>query len=53
MTPDQLLRSLERADPKPVYLFLGPEVFKRRLCREAVIGKLLQPEERDGGADTP
>lgn len=49
MTPDQFLRSLERADPKPVYLFLGPEVYRRRLCREALVGKLLQPEERDGG----
>jgi DNA polymerase-3 subunit delta len=49
MTPDQFLRSLERADPKPVYLFLGPEVHRRRLCREAVISKLLRPEERDGG----
>jgi DNA polymerase-3 subunit delta len=49
MTPDQFLRSLERTDPKPVYLFLGPEVYRRRLCREAIITKLLQPEEREGG----
>jgi DNA polymerase-3 subunit delta len=49
MTPDHFLRSLERTDPKPVYLFLGPEVYRRRLCREAVIGKLLPPEERGDG----
>jgi DNA polymerase-3 subunit delta len=49
MTPDQFLRSLERIDPKPVYLFLGPEVYRRRLCREAIITKLLQPEEREDG----
>jgi DNA polymerase-3 subunit delta len=49
MTPDQFLRSLERQDPKPVYLFLGPEVHRRRLCREALINKLLPGEEREGG----
>jgi len=49
MTPDQFLRSLDRQDPKPVYLFLGPEVYRRRLCREALIARLLQPEEREDG----
>ena len=49
MTPDQFLRALERTAPKPVYLFLGPEVYRRRLCREAIITKLLQPEEREDG----
>jgi DNA polymerase-3 subunit delta len=49
MTPDQFLRSMERTDPKPAYLFLGPEVYRRRLCREAVIARLLQPEEREDG----
>lgn len=49
MTPDQFLRSLDRQNPKPAYLFLGPEVHRRRLCRESLIGKLLQPDEREGG----
>ncbi len=49
MTPDRLLSDLKKRDPAPVYLFLGPEPFARDQCREAIIDKLLAPEERESG----
>jgi DNA polymerase-3 subunit delta len=49
VTPDQLIRSLELQPPKPVYLFLGPEIHRRRQCREALRRKVLAAEERESG----
>lgn len=49
MTPEQFIRSLELQPPKPVYLFLGPEMHRRRQCREALLGKVLAAEERESG----
>ncbi len=41
MTPQQLLAQLGRAKPAPAYLFLGPEGFSRRRCRQALMEKIL------------
>ena len=49
VTPEQFIRSLELQPPKPVYLFLGPEIQRRRQCREALLGKVLAAEERESG----
>ena len=49
MTPDEFLRSIEKRDPQPAYLFLGPEAWARDRCRKALIHKVLPPEEREQG----
>ena len=49
MTPDEFLRSIEKRDPQPAYLFLGPEAWARDRCRKALIDKVLPPEEREQG----
>jgi DNA polymerase-3 subunit delta len=49
MTPEQLLKTLEKKSPDPVYLFLGPEAWRRRSCRQAIVNKLLSPEEIENG----
>jgi DNA polymerase-3 subunit delta len=49
MTPDEFLRSIEKRDPQPAYLFLGPEGWSRDRCRRALIERMLSPEEREEG----
>jgi DNA polymerase-3 subunit delta len=49
MTPEQFIRTLELQPPRPVYLFLGPEIHRRRQCREALLRKVLPAEERESG----
>jgi DNA polymerase III subunit delta len=50
MTPDQFLRDVEKKAPAPVYLFAGPEAYRRRACREALISKALpDPAAREDG----
>ncbi|MGO9240499.1 MAG: DNA polymerase III subunit delta [Bryobacteraceae bacterium] len=49
MTPEQFIRSLQLQPPRPAYLFLGPEIHRRRQCREALLDKVLPPEERSSG----
>ena len=41
MTADQFLRQVEREGPQPVYLFQGPEQFRRRACRAALLRRAL------------
>jgi DNA polymerase-3 subunit delta len=41
MTPEQFLRALDRQGPAAAYLFIGPETFRRRACRQALIEKVL------------
>lgn len=49
MTPDQFIRSLEKQPPEPVYLFVGPECYRREGCRKRLLEAVLQPEEREEG----
>ena len=49
MTPDEFLRSIEKREPQPAYLFLGPEGWSRDRCRRALIERMLAPEEREEG----
>lgn len=44
MTPDQLLRTIEKKSPAPVYLFVGPETWRRRGCRDTIVDKMLGEE---------
>lgn len=41
MKPEQFLRDLEKKAPAPVYLFTGPETYRRRACRAALLDRLL------------
>jgi DNA polymerase-3 subunit delta len=49
MTPENFLSSIARQAPAPAYLFLGPEAYRRGLCRKALIERVLAPEEIDAG----
>ena len=49
MTPDEFLRSIQKRDPQPAYLFLGPEGWSRDRCRRALIDCMLGAEEREEG----
>jgi DNA polymerase III subunit delta len=50
MTPDEFLRSIEKRDPQPAYLFVGPEAWARDRCRRALIDRVLpQEEDREQG----
>lgn len=49
MLPDQFVASLQRQEPAPVYLFVGPEGFRRGACRRALLEKFLPAEEREEG----
>jgi DNA polymerase III subunit delta len=49
MTPEQFLRQLPRQDPAAAYLFLGPEQYRRRACKAALLDKALPAGEREQG----
>lgn len=49
MTPEQFLQRIQKAEPAPVYLFLGPEAYQLGICRRALVGKILPPEDRESG----
>src|SRR5574341_56770 len=49
MTPEQFLAQIQRQGPAPVYLFLGPEPYRRELCRRALVDSVLRTEEREDG----
>ncbi|MBI5086294.1 MAG: DNA polymerase III subunit delta [Acidobacteria bacterium] len=49
MSPDQFLRTISKQPPEPVYLFAGPESYRRTACRAALLDKVLTPDEREEG----
>ncbi len=49
MTPEQFLVQIRKQLPAPVYLFLGPDNYRRELCRRALVERTLAPEERAEG----
>lgn len=49
MSPDQFLNSMVRQPLAPAYLFLGPEAYRRGLCRKALIERVLAPEDLEAG----
>jgi DNA polymerase-3 subunit delta len=49
MTPAEFLRDLNERGPRPVYLFLGSEPYRREACRRALIERALPPDGRDAG----
>jgi len=49
MSPDQFLARMKKGIFAPAYLFLGPEAYDRRRCRQALLDVTLAPEEREEG----
>jgi DNA polymerase-3 subunit delta len=49
LSPEQFLQRLRKGPPAPVYLFIGPELYQLGLCRQALIHKVLPPEDRENG----
>ncbi len=49
MLPSDFVRSLTAGPPNPVYLFLGAEAYRRRVCRRKLIARALPESERDSG----
>ncbi len=41
MTPEQFIQRIQKVPPAPAYLFLGQEGYGRRLCKEALLKKVL------------
>lgn len=48
MTPEQFLAKINKDRPAPAYLFLGQEGYQRRLCKEALIRRILPDSNNDG-----
>ncbi len=49
MTPEQFLAKLEEQAPAPAYLFLGQEGYQRRLCRDAIVERVLPGDAKSDG----
>lgn len=46
MTPEQFLARISKQPPAAAYLFLGPEGYQRRVCKEALLNRVLPGEAR-------
>ncbi len=49
MTPEQFLSQIRRQEPAPAYLFVGPEPYRRNLCRRALCDAVLGAEDLEQG----
>jgi DNA polymerase III subunit delta len=49
MTPEQFLARIEKQALAPAYLFLGQEGYQRRLCKDALIRRILPEDAREDG----
>jgi DNA polymerase III subunit delta len=49
MTPEQFLARIAKQPPAPVYLFLGPEAYMRRVCKDALLTRVVPGEARADG----
>lgn len=49
MTPEQFLQRLAKSPPAPAYLFLGQETYGRKICKDALLQKVLPGELRQDG----
>lgn len=49
MTPEQFLSRIAKQPIAPAYLFLGQEGYQRRICREALVSRVLPENVRSGG----
>jgi DNA polymerase-3 subunit delta len=49
MTPEQFLARIEKQTLAPAYLFLGQEGYQRKLCKEALLRRVLPEGGREEG----
>ncbi len=49
MIPERFLAQISKQNPAPVYLFLGPEAYQRRICKNALLEKVLPGGARVDG----
>jgi len=49
LTPDQFVARIAKQPPNPAYLFLGQEGYQRRLCKNALLDRLLPGDLRSDG----
>ncbi len=49
LTPDQFVARIAKQPPSPAYLFLGQEGYQRRLCKNALLDRILPGELRSDG----
>ncbi len=49
MLPREFLASLNKKDPEPVYLFIGPDFYTRRQAREALTQAVLGDADQESG----
>ncbi len=49
MTPEQFLARIGKQPPAPIYLFLGQEGYQRRVCKQALLARVLPGEARADG----
>lgn len=49
MSPEQFIARIAKQPPAPAYLFLGQEGYQRKLCREALLARVLPGEARQDG----
>lgn len=49
LTPDQFIARIAKQPPHPAYLFLGQEGYQRRLCKNALLDRILPGDLRSDG----
>ena len=49
MSPAEFQQRIRKSAPAPAYLFLGPEVYQLAACRQALVERMLAPEDRENG----
>ncbi len=49
MTPEQFIAKIAKQPPAAAYLFLGQEGYQRKLCRDALVDRMLPREARIEG----
>jgi DNA polymerase III subunit delta len=49
MTPEQFLSRIAKQPAAPAYLFLGQEGYQRRICKEALLDRVLPGDLRSSG----
>jgi DNA polymerase III subunit delta len=49
MTPEQFVARIEKQPLAPAYLFLGQEGYQRKICKEALLRRVLPEGDREEG----
>jgi DNA polymerase-3 subunit delta len=49
VTPEQFIARISKQPPAPIYLFVGQEGYHRRICKQALVSKVLGAEGSSDG----